>query len=144
LTRSFHFFVEIVVGDLHGQYYDMMKLFEIGGDPKTTQYLFLGDYVDRFSSPLSSSQLDIIVFLCDSHLLNVGWNCRGYFSIEIVILLYSYKLHRPNAIHMIRGNHECRHLTDYFTFKEECTLYFFVLISMNPLSFSHSISNVTK
>ena len=74
-----------VVGDLHGQFYDLIELFKVGGESPYTNYLFLGDFVDR-----------------------------GYYSVETFLLLLALKVRYPDRITLIRGNHESRQITQVY------------------------------
>lgn len=80
-----------VCGDLHGQFHDMIKMLTVGGDPESTKYLFLGDFVDR-----------------------------GIFSVEVLLLVMSLKVKFQNSVFLIRGNHECRQMAISFNFRQEC------------------------
>lgn len=80
-----------VVGDIHGQFVDLMRIFNLCGLPPRSSYLFLGDYVDR-----------------------------GKQSLETILILLLLKIKYPENVFLLRGNHECANVTKVYGFYDEC------------------------
>ena len=103
-----------VVGDIHGQFFDMIEIFKIGGFCPDTNYLFLGECfsaVEGVSCHVLTGGIAIVTG---------DYVDRGLFSVETISLLVCLKLRYPHRVHLIRGNHESRGVTQSYGFYTEC------------------------
>lgn len=105
-----------VVGDIHGQFYDLIEIFRIGGWCPDTNYLFLGT---RYPSQIPLWQGRTVE--TDARMTPGDYVDRGMFSVETISLLVCLKLRYPNRVHLIRGNHESRGVTQSYGFYTECS-----------------------
>ena len=97
-----------VCGDIHGQFFDLMELFKVGGFCPETNYLFMGTFMVWCSveSKTHSTSGDFVD--------------RGFYSVETFLLLLALKVRYPERITLIRGNHESRQITQVYGFYDEC------------------------
>lgn len=103
-----------VVGDIHGQFFDMIEIFKIGGFCPDTNYLFLGRHQSREWRRPGLAEFNLTVTAGD-------YVDRGLFSVETISLLVCLKLRYPHRVHLIRGNHESRGVTQSYGFYTECS-----------------------
>lgn len=103
-----------VVGDIHGQFFDMLEIFKIGGFCPDTNYLFLGEL------ELSLSRGSENRMRGNTDTSTGDYVDRGLFSVETISLLVCLKLRYPQRVHLIRGNHESRGVTQSYGFYTEC------------------------
>lgn len=108
----------VIFGDIHGQFGDLLRYLRIVGAPPEQSFLFLGDYVDR-----------------------------GRKGLEVIMLLFCFKVKYPKKVHLLRGNHECARMNRLYGFYEECkrlrstTVWSIFQLAFNELPLCAKVNN---